>query len=513
MALKTYRQKRNFTRTEEPRGAVRSRRPGYSYVIQKHDARRLHYDFRLEMDGVLKSWAVTRGPSLVSGEKRLAVQVEDHPLEYGDFEGTIPKGEYGGGTVIVWDRGRWTPIGDAEEGLAKGHLDFDLAGEKPSGRWHLIRMKGDNWLLIKGEDAAARAASARDILDEAPRSVKTGRMIEQVAGEDPGWSSTSGKIKNLPSEKRARRPAGPRHAISAAATKQRFKLTHPDRVYWPDAGVTKAALADYYASVWSWIAPFLVDRPLALLRCPDGVGGHCFFQKHAWQGLGAHIRQRKDAKSGPQPLLLIRDLEGLIELVQAGVLEIHPWGSTIAALERPDQIVMDLDPGPDVEWRHVIEAAHEVRRRFAAAGLSAFAKMSGGKGLHVVAPLQPRADWDAIKTFSKSVADEMAADSPDRYVSTVAKSKRRGKVLLDYLRNARGATAVAPYATRARSGAPVAMPVDWDQVRPDLKADQFTVTNIAAYLAGRASDPWAEFRAAAVPLSDPPRRLASARGK
>ena len=201
MALETYRSKRDFKATSEPRGKKVAARKGDSYLIQKHAARRLHYDLRLEMDGVLKSWAVTRGPSLVPGEKRLAVHVEDHPLEYGDFEGTIPKGEYGGGTVILWDRGRWTPIGDAHKGYAKGHLEFELSGEKLRGHWHLVRMAGkprdkrENWLLIKGEDDAARAAEAADILEERPELVKTGRLVEQVTGEAPGWSSKTGKIE------------------------------------------------------------------------------------------------------------------------------------------------------------------------------------------------------------------------------------------------------------------------------------------------------------------------------
>ncbi|MGO4834085.1 DNA polymerase ligase N-terminal domain-containing protein, partial [Rhizobiaceae sp. 2RAB30] len=187
MALEAYRKKRNFTDTPEPKGR-KGRSGGNSFVIQKHDARQLHYDFRLEMDGVLKSWAVAKGPSLVPGEKRLAVHVEDHPLDYGTFEGTIPKGEYGGGTVIVWDRGSWTPIGDGAKGYAKGHLDFELHGEKLGGRWHLVRIahkpreKRENWLLIKGDDEAARSERDPDILEERPESIATGREIKDVEG-------------------------------------------------------------------------------------------------------------------------------------------------------------------------------------------------------------------------------------------------------------------------------------------------------------------------------------------
>lgn len=205
MALDTYRRKRNFKTTPEPAGRPvrksRVRKAAGRFVVQKHAARRLHYDFRLEMDGVLKSWAVTRGPSLVPGVKRLAVQVEDHPLEYGGFEGTIPQGAYGGGTVILWDRGTWIPLGDARQDYAKGHLDFELAGEKLRGRWHLVRMRprhgerSDNWLLIKGDDEAARAPADPDILEERPESVKSGRMVEDVSGKARGRSATRGKTK------------------------------------------------------------------------------------------------------------------------------------------------------------------------------------------------------------------------------------------------------------------------------------------------------------------------------
>lgn len=826
MGLETYRTKRDFKSTPEPRGRKLTAAKGDRYLIQKHAARRLHYDLRLELDGVLKSWAVTRGPSLVPGEKRLAVQVEDHPLEYGDFEGTIPKGEYGGGTVLLWDRGRWQPIGDARKGLAKGHLEFELDGEKLQGRWHLIRMahkrseKRENWLLIKGEDDAARDAGAADILEERPESVKTGRVVEQVAGEQPGWSSRTGRIEptdetdgepdvvdaaRLKGAKRAPLPdfvepclatlvakapvgkrwlheikldgyrlqawieagrvklltrsgldwtarfgkdlvkafqalpvgtalidgelvvlnqhgasdfsllqadlsegrldrfiyyafdvihldgydlcatplvarkqtlerllagersilrfsehleqdgglvlqhacrlslegivsklkSGPyrpgrgkdwvkskcsqrqefviggyvpsstsrqaigslvlgyyedgrlvhagrvgtgytaavaadlyrrleklrgdaspftprlsadaarqvryvkpelvaevefrnwtadqnlRHAsfrglredrpaneivretaASSArpAPRQAAKLTHPDRIYWPDAGVTKEGLAQYYSEVWRRIAPFIVARPLALVRCPEGIAGQCFFQKHAWQGLSRSIARTPDPKDETDELLSIADLDGLIGLVQAGVLEIHPWGASFEALEQPDLIVMDLDPGESVGWEAVIAAAIEVRDRLATLGLASFVKTSGGKGLHVVAPLRPKAEWTEVKAFAKDLADAMAGDSPERFVATVTKSKRRGKILVDYLRNGRGATAVAPYSTRARAGAPVSMPLAWDELGPEIGPAYFTVANATTRLANLTSDPWADFRHAAAPL-------------
>ncbi|WP_430441351.1 DNA ligase D [Shinella sp.] len=837
--LDTYRQKRNFKSTSEPRGR-KARKSGHSFVIQKHDATRLHYDFRLEMDGVLKSWAVTRGPSLVPSEKRLAVHVEDHPLAYGDFEGTIPKGEYGGGTVIVWDRGTWEPIGDARKAYAKGHMEFTLDGEKLHGRWHLVRMHGkpgekrENWLLIKADDEFAAVEGEDDLLDERPESVKTGRDIEDVAGEEPGWSSKTGRIRKLSRKAKERKqeeatveapdpsgikgarkaklpgflpptlatlatspPAGERwlheikfdgyrlqarieagrvklltrsgldwtkkfgkavvsalaalpvgtalidgelvvetvagasdfsalqadlsagrddrftfylfdllhlggydltrlplearkalleklvpgmqgilrysghfdengalvlrHACrlslegvvsklrdapyregrskswikSKCSARQEFviggyapstvsrqaigslvlgvyrngklepvgrvgtgfsapvaadlfkrlsrmrtdespfgrkltaeearqaryvrpelvaevefsawtgdghlrhasfrglredkpakevvaempksktaaapkaekpprrtvRLTHPDRVYWPDEGVTKEGLADYYTEVWRYIAPHIVGRPLALLRAPTGIEGQTFFQKHAWKGMTAKIIEVQDpANKDDEPYVAIEDLDGLVSLVQSAALEIHPWGSTLNDWERPDRIIMDLDPGEGVEWQAIIDAAEETRRRLEAAGLEAFVKTSGGKGLHVCAPLKPSARWPAVKAFCKAIADAMAKDSPDKYVSTITKSKRRGKILIDYLRNQRGMTAVAPYSTRARPGAAVSMPLAWEELSADIGPAYFTVKNTPARLQALSADPWADFRKAAVPL-------------
>jgi bifunctional non-homologous end joining protein LigD len=850
--LETYRSKRDFKSTPEPAGRKPSKakaKAGHSFVIQKHDATRLHYDFRLEMDGVLKSWAVTRGPSLDPAEKRLAVHVEDHPLEYGGFEGTIPKGEYGGGTVILWDRGSWEPVGDPHKGYAKGHLEFELKGEKLRGRWHLVKMQGkprekrENWLLIKAEDEEARPSGAPDILEESPDSVKTGRAIADVAGEEPGWSSKTGKIerssKKKPRAERDEEAAEPAPALPDPATitgakkaalpgfvepalatlaatppsgerwiheikfdgyrlqahlgagrvklstrmgldwtkkfgkeivaalqalpvgtalidgelvvettggvsdfsalqadlsegrsdrfvfyafdllyldgydlrevplserkqalaaliaqgapllrfshhfeedgavvfrhasrlglegivskvldspyrsgrskswlkvksssRQEFviggyvpsttsrraigslvlgvyetgalqpvgrvgtgfsarlaedlyqrlermrvtanpfgrpltaeegrqvryvrpelvaeveyrawtadghlrhaafrglredkaaediireepsmvetgkakaetaaeaphhgiKLTHPDRIYWPDAGVTKEGLADYYAEIWPYIAPFVTDRPLSLLRCPSGISGEQFFQKNAWKGLNAAIRLVDDPSTAEvEQLISIEDLDGLIALVQSAVLEIHPWGSTLANWERPDMIILDLDPGEGTSWEAVIAAAQEVRQRLADAGLEPFVKTSGGKGLHVVAPLKPQAEWPAIKAFTKGIADAMAADSPDAYVATIAKAKRPGKILIDYLRNQRGQTAVAPYSTRARPGAPVSAPLAWDELTPGIGPAYFTVLNMPTRLAALRADPWADFRKAAAPLQD-----------
>ncbi|MEI9986248.1 MAG: DNA ligase D [Aliidongia sp.] len=296
---------------------------------------------------------------------------------------------------------------------------------------------------------------------------------------------------------------------TAAAPRPTVKLTHPDRLYWPDAGVTKEGLAGYYTEVWRRMAPFIVDRPLALVRCPGGIDAHCFFQKHAWDGLSKPIRQIADPKDPAAEKLLAIDgldgLDGLIGLVQGGALEIHPWGSTLAAIEQPDLITMDLDPAEDVAWPTIIAAAEETRARLDKLGLASFVKTSGGKGLHVVVPLKPAAEWDAVKSFAKGIAEAMAGDSPDRFVAVVTKAKRHGKILVDYLRNGRGATAVAPYSTRARPGAAVSMPLAWDELASCPGPAYFTVNNALGRLAHLQNDPWAEFRQAAVPLPGAPK--------
>ena len=928
MALETYRKKRQFDVTPEPRGR-KGPAGGYRYVIQKHAARRLHYDLRLELDGVMKSWAVTRGPSLDPGEKRLAVQVEDHPVEYNTFEGTIPEGEYGGGTVMIWDRGTWSPEGDPHKALAKGHLLFDLDGEKLHGRWHLVRMRArqgdrhDNWLLIKGKDEDARGPRDRDILEEQSRSVASGRSIEEIAGgkgkkriwhsnrsedgkakskvsakaknkiEDrvsfkqkirqiatraqahartkpkatettavktkatktdatvkaaggktrrPVETTPDGKSKTSKSKKATRStkakpppdfvplslatfydaaPSGPdwlheikldgyrtearledgearlltrkqqnwthrfppvaeavaalpianalldgeivvedekgisnfsllqtdlkdgrtdrfvyyvfdllyldgqdltgaplterkaalgrllaglgkngiirytedtgesgpiilRHACemglegiiskrrsapyrsgrtdnfiktkcrgeqefivagyapatampraigalivavyeggelryagrvgtgytqkmahdlfkrlsplrvdkrpvalppderrkdvvwvepklvieaefagithggvlrqasfkgiredkaakdvvrevptpardarseamsrntvqgkestarvggtrassgtidrksapAGAGTKSKkatdgvaLHLTHPDRVYWPDVGVTKADLAAYYVSVWDWIRPHILGRALSLVRAPEGVGGETFFQKHIAANVTSPLRHAVAGKDGD--VIAVETVDDLVAIVQSGALEIHVRGSRLDSLETCDRIVFDLDPGEGVAWQQIVAAAREIRDRLAAEKLESFVKLSGGKGIHVVLPVVDT-DWETAKTFSGRVAARMAADSPKLYLAKMTKALRKGRIFIDYFRNSREATSIAPYSTRARAGAPVSTPLSWEQLPRTEGGNEFSVLDLKKRI---KDDAWAE---------------------
>ncbi|TCU29082.1 bifunctional non-homologous end joining protein LigD [Rhizobium azibense] len=290
--------------------------------------------------------------------------------------------------------------------------------------------------------------------------------------------------------------------------KSHVTLTHPDRIYWPDEGVTKEGLANYYAQVWRFMEPYVVNRPLALLRLPDGIEGHQrFFQKHAWKGMNENIEQITDPKDrGGEKLLRIADFDGLVALVQSAVLEIHPWGATTDDWEKPDMITMDLDPGGEVAWDNIIAAAGEIKERLEAEGLAAFVKTSGGKGLHVVTPLKPKAGWGEVKAFAKRLADAMAAESPNRYIVKATKSERTGKIFIDYLRNGRGNTAVAAYSTRARAGAAVSMPLEWSELTADIGPAHFTIDNTPPRLEALPHDPWDGFFAAAKPLEKKKKR-------
>jgi bifunctional non-homologous end joining protein LigD len=782
-SLTDYQSRRDFARTPEPRGRLRAPGRARSFFVQKHAASRLHYDFRLELGGVLKSWAVPKGPSLDPGVSRLAVHVEDHPLDYGGFEGTIPEGQYGAGTVLLWDQGLWLPEGDPVEAYRNGRLLFTLEGRKLRGRWSLVRFKAagggrkENWLLRKRRDAAARSGKQEDILVSRPESVRRAaprelpgarraplpRLIEPelatlvsdapdgddwiheikfdgyrflaflergrarlVSRNGLDWTSrlsglaaeiaalpagrllldgevvtlTSGGISDFAALKDAlgrrdeeklfyyvfdllyldgvdlrgapllRRKEilrglldsanSPRlrytdHVVGSGgifyrrscefalegvvskkkdspyrsgrgmdwvkvkcqkrqefvvagftdprSSRQGFgalllgvhgdaglsyagrvgsgfrapllldlrrrldaleqpdapfaaplpraerrgvhwvspslvaevsfsswtrdgrlrhpsflglredkpasgvvrdrpaappesapslRLTHPERVLYPREGLTKADLARFYQEIAAWILPQVRSRLLSLVRCPEGQSGTCFYQKHRMDALPAAIRVLTyDESDGPTTGLFIEDEAGLIALVQLGVLEIHPWGSKVSELDRPDLCTFDLDPGPGVEWTAVLRGARDLRDLLGSLGLESFVKTSGGKGLHVVVPFSNVPGWPELKAFSKSVAAELARRSPERYTARLAKASRGGRIFIDYLRNGRGATAVAAYSTRATPNASVAVPLAWEELTPSLRPDQYTVKNLRRRLERLARDPWA----------------------
>jgi bifunctional non-homologous end joining protein LigD len=497
--LSKYRSMRDFGKTPEPSGDRAASTAGNRFVIQQHAARRMHYDFRLELDGVLLSWSVPKGPSLSPGEKRLAVRTEDHPLDYAGFEGIIPKGQYGGGTVSVWDNGTWQPDGDPHEGMRKGHLTFTLDGHKLHGRWHLIRTKpsgnADNWLLFKGRDDAANENV--DIVTAEPRSVLSGRTLDEIAeAADRVWQSER-RAEPTAMEKRAARIAELRAPNDLAALVEQlplgFRLTNLDKVLYPEEGITKAHLIGYIAVVADWMLPHVGNRPLTLVRCPEGRHKPCFFQKKIYPGAPKAIGtvEIREETGEVVEYMTVTDMPGLVGLAQLGTLEIHTWGCHADKVERPDLMVLDLDPDPDVPWDRVALGAFEVRKRLHQLGLQSWVKTTGGKGLHVCVPIERRIDWDDFKAFAKRFADRLAADEPKQYTSIITKSARRNKIFIDYLRNGRNATFIAPYSPRARPGAPVAVPLSWEELAHGIDPAAFTTQTVPKRLAS-LDDPWAE---------------------
>jgi bifunctional non-homologous end joining protein LigD len=308
----------------------------------------------------------------------------------------------------------------------------------------------------------------------------------EVVREEKKALAARSKANARKSAKVARRPATKAKADDSVAG---VRLTHPDRVYWDDAGVTKRDLADYYAKVWDWMEPHVTGRVLALVRCPDGASGQCFFQKHASAGIDAK-RLRMVPEPDGDKSIAIDDLGGLVSLAQAGALEIHIRGSTIDHLEDANRLIFDLDPGPGVKWPALVAAAREVRARLAKLKLESFLKTTGGKGLHVVLPIV-HTPWDNAKGFARKLAEAMEQDDPKRFVSTAKKTRRDNRIFIDYLRNSREATAVAPYSTRARPGAPVAVPITWAELSKLPSSDHYTVSNISQRLSRLKKDPWA----------------------
>jgi bifunctional non-homologous end joining protein LigD len=454
------------------------------FVVQEHHASRLHYDFRLEADGVLKSWAVPKEPSMTPAQKRLAVHVEDHPLAYATFEGTIPAGQYGAGTVTIWDQGHYDnlladrPVPQTvTEGIAAGRLEFTLHGQKLQGRFALIRMHGkgrgqEQWLLIKTQDAFARSQ-------------------EQVGVNGPEHGG--GNVK----KSHSRAPARPRPPVRARRNsqppRQGVTYTHPEKLLYPEAGITKGDVLDFYRRIAPQLLPYLRDRPATLERLPEGLEGpdapH-FWQKRTPDYYPAWIeRVELPSEHGePVPYVLVNNEETLLYLVNQGTLTFHVGFSQLADLDRPDMVLFDIDPGR-ASFADVVAVAKKLHHILQSEGHQAFVKTSGKTGLHVLIPWEERTDDDEARAWALDMAQQVVYVLPDQATIERSKARRGKRVYIDVMQNARGHHAVPPYVLRAVPGAPVSTPLRWQELTSKLDPTAYNLKTIFRRLARQQRDP------------------------
>lgn len=494
--LHEYERKRHFSQTPEPEaGAVSPKTRALRFVVQHHIASRDHYDFRLEWDGVLKSWAVPKGPSYNGHDKRLAVQVEDHPLAYRTFEGTIPHGEYGGGTVMIWDEGEWFPKGDAEQGLKSGSLKFTLHGSRLKGAWALVHMKAKenekdvNWLLIKERDEYENAYE----VSRFATSVTTGRTMKEIergeeqdkgkSSEDPKAASHSATAATNTHKRRSSTKVPERSAKD-------LTISSPDKILFRDLSISKKDVVEYYRKVAGRMLPYAANRILSVVRCPGGIESACFYKKHPAEDNPGAISSAVPTSDGKtQNYFYVPDAYGLLFEVQMNTLEFHTWGSRIESLEHPDIMVFDLDPDEGLDLATIRQGVKDLKSLLDELHLASFLKTSGGKGYHIVVPFEPAPDWEVFHDFARNIAKTMEAKWPDRYTANVQKKQRVKRIFIDWMRNGRGATSVAPYSLRARPGARVSMPITWKEletVAPDDIGMQDAIKRL------RRKDPWAD---------------------
>ena len=515
-SLSDYHRKRDFERTPEPHGGGTRDDPGRRFVVQRHRASRLHYDLRFEIDGVLVSWAVPKGPTLDPRTRRLAVHVEDHPIEYVDFEGVIPAGEYGGGDVIVWDRGTWEPAktDDPAAAVAAGELHADVFGEKLRGRFVLIR-RGDEreWMLLHKRDD--HAVDGWDPEDH-PRSVKSGRTNDEVAaGPTAAWRSDApaneaeialGQPPGAAAGDRtwSGRTADELDALDALAGGGRWevdgrdlRLTNLDKVRFEGVGdsppVTKRDLVRYAATIAPTMLPYLAGRPLNVRRAPDGVDGAAFWQKavpaHAPDWMSTW--RNADADPGETEEYVVADsVATLVWLANDGAIELHPWTSTCADPHRPSWALVDIDPGPATTFDDVLVLARLFRTALGHVGLEARPKVTGKRGIQIWVPIGRGPTFDDTRAWVETVSRAVGRTTPELVSWKWRIDERAGLARLDYTQNAVNKTLVAPYSVRLRDGAPVSVPIEWDELDdPGLRPDRWDLRSVLERLA-EVGDPF-----------------------
>jgi bifunctional non-homologous end joining protein LigD len=503
--LTTYRRKRDFTVTPEPLGDRQTSGPpaaaGNRFVVQRHRASRLHYDLRLEAAGVLLSWAVPKGPTLDPAAKRMAVHVEDHPLGYFDFEGVIPAGEYGGGDVIVWDWGTWrlTDADDPVAAVEAGDLHFDLFGEKLRGHFALVRRgpqgEREQWMLFHKRDE--HAVAGWDAEDH-PRSVKTGRTNDEVkASPAATWSSRA--LWNAPdADELAQLDALPAGGGRWQVGAHTLKLTNLGKVLIPGRRphkpVTKRDLIRHYAAMAPAILPYLDGRPINLHRYPDGTDRPGFWHKarpsHAPEWLGSW--RNDEADPGETEVYSVLDsAAALAWAANFGAIELHPWTSTADDPHQPTWAMVDIDPGASSSFDDVLALARLHRTALAHIGVEACPKLSGRRGIQIWIPVARRYTFDETRAWVERLSRIIGATVPDMVSWEWEKAKRKGLARLDYTQNAINKTLVAPFSVRPAPGAPVSVPIGWDELDdPTLRSDRWTIRTIGERLAD-AGDPLA----------------------
>jgi bifunctional non-homologous end joining protein LigD len=537
--LAKYQEMRDFSRTAEPAGEPEAQRDGDApmFVVQRHRARRLHYDVRLEIDGVLASWAVPKGPTLDPKARHLAVHVEDHPIEYADFEGVIPAGEYGGGDVIVWDRGTWQPADtdDPAKSVEKGDLHFDLDGEKLKGRFVLVRRGRDRsgkeqWLMLhKNDDFAEPGWDPEDH----PQSVNSGRTNDEVAeAPEAMWRSDlpaaeaeipidpAPKAKTKAKTKRRRRPERPTWdpptddelaALDDLGAKGKWhlqgrelNLTNLDKVLFPprdegddddsDEPITKRDLIRYHAVIAPTMLPYIHDRPLNTNRFPNGVDKPGFWHKEVPSHAPDWLQRwhYDDAASDETQWYMVPDsVAALAWLANYGAVELHAWTSAVPDVHTPTWALFDIDPGRDTSFEDILVLARLHRTALDHLGVEARPKVSGQRGIQIWVPVEPRYTYAETRGWVETVSKAIGRTVPDMVSWAWRKDERKGKARLDYTQNVINKTLVAPYSARPRPGAPVSVPIEWDELDdPDLRPDRWTIRTVLDRLAEHG-DPFA----------------------
>ena len=444
--LQKYNEKRNFKKTKEPVGKKQKSAKKLHFVVQHHMARKDHFDVRLEWNGVLKSWAVPKGPSYNPKDRRLAVKVEDHPLNYRNFEGTIPKGEYGGGTVMLWDEGYWEPI--TSKVSFKKPIKFLLHGKRLKGHWTLIPFKEENWLLIKEKDEE----SFQDI-KKFTTSIRSGKTMEEIAGK--------------------------------------IILTNPEKMIDKKNKITKRDIFSYYEKIAKRMLPYIKNRLISTIRSPEGIEKEKFYKKH-FENIDNYLGKIKiiNDKGKKEDYYYIKDEQGLLSEVQMNSYEFHIWGSNVPKIKKPNVMIFDLDPDEKLSLEKVREGVKDLKRILDELNLPAFLKTSGGKGYHVVVPL-PMKNWDTFRDFAKNIAKLMEKKWPDKYTSNMSKKKRKNKIFIDWVRNTEKATSVAPYSVRLRKNIPVSMPIKWSEL-DKIKPNEITMKEAIKRI--NRKDPWQELQ-------------------